>query len=318
MAEVLVLVEHAEGALKKVTAELITAARTLGEPAAVVIGAPGTAEPLVDGLKEAGAAKIYVAESDAVDKYLITPYVDVLASLAESATPAAVLLAANSDGKEIAGRLAARIGSGLLVDAVDVQEGNKAVHSIFGGSFTVEAQANGDTPVITVRAGSIDAEPSAGAGEQVTVEVPAPAENATKITDRQPAVAGDRPELTEATIVVSGGRGVGSAENFHVVEELADSLGAAVGASRAAVDSGYYPGQFQVGQTGKTVSPQLYIALGISGAIQHRAGMQTSKTIVAVNKDEEAPIFEIADYGIVGDLFKVAPQLTEAVKTRKG
>jgi len=318
MAEVLVLVEHAEGALKKVSAELITAARALGEPAAVIVGAPGTAAPLVDGLKEAGAAKIYVAESDTVANYLITPAVDVLAALAESNAPAAVLLAATADGKEIAGRLAARIGSGLLVDVIEVKEGPKAVHSIFGGAFTIEAQANGDTPVITVRAGAVDAEPSAGAGEQVSVEVPAPAENATKITAREPAVAGDRPELTEATIVVSGGRGVGSAENFSVVEALADSLGAAVGASRAAVDSGYYPGQFQVGQTGKTVSPQLYIALGISGAIQHRAGMQTSKTIVAVNKDEEAPIFEIADYGVVGDLFKVAPQLTDAVKARKG
>jgi electron transfer flavoprotein alpha subunit len=318
MAEVLVLVEHAEGALKKVTAELITAARALGEPAAVVLGAPGTAAPLIDGLKAAGAAKIYVAESDTVDKYLITPVVDVLAGLAESSGPAAVLLAASADGKEIAGRLAARIGSGLLVDVVEVKEGGKGVHSIFGGAFTVEAQANGDTPVITVRAGAVEAEPADGAGEQVTVEVPEPAENATKVTAREPAVAGDRPELTEATVVVSGGRGVGSAENFSVVEALADSLGAAVGASRAAVDSGYYPGQFQVGQTGKTVSPQLYIALGISGAIQHRAGMQTSKTIVAVNKDEEAPIFEIADYGVVGDLFKVAPQLTEAIKARKG
>ncbi|OBI47284.1 electron transfer flavoprotein subunit alpha [Mycobacterium kyorinense] len=318
MAEVLVLVEHAEGALKKVTSELITAARALGEPAAVVLGAPGTAEPLVDGLKSAGAAKIYVGESETVDNYLITPAVDVLAALAESASPAGVLLAASADGKEIAGRLAARIGSGLLVDVVDVQAGGKAVHSIFGGAFTVEAEVTGDTPVITVRAGAIDAEPADGAGEQVTVEVPEPAENAAKITSRQPAVAGDRPELTEATIVVSGGRGVGSAENFSVVEELADALGAAVGASRAAVDSGYYPGQFQVGQTGKTVSPQLYIALGISGAIQHRAGMQTSKTIIAVNKDEEAPIFEIADYGVVGDLFKVTPQLTEAVKARKG
>ena len=318
MAEVLVLVEHAEGALKKVTAELITAARLLGEPAAVVAGGPGTAAPLVDGLTKAGAAKIYVAESDTVDNYLITPVVDVLAALAEANSPAAVLLAASADGKEIAGRLAARLGSGLLVDAVEVKEGAKAVHSIFGGAFTVEAQANGDTPVITVRAGAVDAEPAAGAGEQVTVEVPAAAENATKVTSREPAVAGDRPELTEATIVVSGGRGVGSADNFSVVEALADSLGAAVGASRAAVDSGYYPGQFQVGQTGKTVSPQLYIALGISGAIQHRAGMQTSKTIVAVNKDEEAPIFEIADYGVVGDLFKVAPQLTDAVKARKG
>ena len=318
MAEVLVLVEHAEGALKKISAELITAARVLGEPAAVVVGTPGTAEPLVDGLKAAGAAKIYVAESDDAENYLVTPVVDVLASLVESAAPAGVLLAASADGKEIAGRLAARIGSGLLVDVVEVKEGAVGIHSIFGGAYTVEAQITGDTPVITVRPGAIEAEPADGAGEVVNVEVPAQAENATKITARQPAEAGDRPELTEATVVVSGGRGVGSAENFSVVEELADSLGAAVGASRAAVDSGYYPGQFQVGQTGKTVSPQLYIALGISGAIQHRAGMQTSKTIIAVNKDEEAPIFEIADLGIVGDLFKVTPQLTEAVKARKG
>ena len=318
MAEVLVLVEQSEGALKKITAELITAARVLGEPSAVVVGAPGTAAPLVEELKAAGAAKIYVAESDEVDKVLITPYVDVLAGLAESAAPAAVLVAANADGKEIAGRLAARIGSGLLVDVVEVKEGPVGVHSIFGGAFTVDAKTNGDTPVITVRPGAIEAEPAAGAGEQVSVEVPAQAENATKITAREPVVGGDRPELTEASVVVSGGRGVGSAEKFSVVEELADALGAAVGASRAAVDSGYYPGQFQVGQTGKTVSPQLYIALGISGAIQHRAGMQTSKTIIAVNKDEEAPIFEIADYGIVGDLFNVTPQLTEAVKARKG
>jgi electron transfer flavoprotein alpha subunit len=318
MAEVLVLVEHADGAVKKITAELITAARKLGEPSAVVVGKPGTAAALTDALKEAGAAKIYVAESDDAENYLITPYVDVLAALTESAAPAGVLLAASADGKEIGGRLAARTGAGLLVDVVEVKDGGKAVHSIFGGAFTVEAEATGDTPVITIRPGAIEAEPAAGAGEIVNVEVPAQAENATKITKREPAVAGDRPELTEATVVVSGGRGVGSAENFSVVEELADSLGAAVGASRAAVDSGYYPGQFQVGQTGKTVSPQLYIALGISGAIQHRAGMQTSKTIIAVNKDEEAPIFEIADLGIVGDLFKVAPQLTEAVKARKG
>jgi electron transfer flavoprotein alpha subunit len=318
MAEVLVLVEHADGALKKISAELITAARKLGEPAAVVVGKPGTAAPLIDGLKAAGAAKIYVAESDDAENYLITPQLDVLASLVESATPAAVLLSASADGKEIGGRLAARLGAGLLVDVVEVKEGGKGVHSIFGGAFTVEAETTSDTPVITVRPGAIEAEPADGAGEVINVEVPAQAENATKITKREPAVAGDRPELTEATVVVSGGRGVGSAENFSVVEELADSLGAAVGASRAAVDSGYYPGQFQVGQTGKTVSPQLYIALGISGAIQHRAGMQTSKTIIAVNKDEEAPIFEIADLGIVGDLFKVAPQLTEAVKARKG
>lgn len=318
MAEVLVPVEHADGALKKVSAELLTAARALGEPSAVVVGKPGTAAGLTDGLKAAGAAKIYVAESDDVENYLLTPYVDVLAALAESAAPAGVIIAANADGKEIAGRLAARIGSGLLVDVIEVKEGGVGVHSIFGGAFTVDAQVTSETPVITVRPGSVEAVPADGAGEVVNVEVPAQAENATRITKREPAVAGDRPELTEASVVVAGGRGVGSAENFKIVEELADSLGGAVGASRAAVDSGYYPGQFQVGQTGKTVSPQLYIALGISGAIQHRAGMQTSKTIVAVNKDEEAPIFEIADLGIVGDLFKVSPQLTEAVKARKG
>ena len=267
MAEVLVLVEHSEGAVKKVTTELITAARALGEPSAVVVGAPGTAAPLAEDLKAAGAAKIYVAESADAENYLITPFVDVLANLVETAGPAAVLLPATADGKEIAGRLAARIGSGVLSDVVDIRSDGTAVHSIFGGAFTVDAKVNAEVPVITVRPGAVDAQPSPGAGEQVSVEVPAPAPNATRITARKPAVAGDRPELAEAAIVVAGGRGVGSAEKFSVVEALADSMGAAVGASRAAVDSGYYPGQFQVGQTGKTVSPQLYIALGISGAI---------------------------------------------------
>ncbi|MBD8507537.1 electron transfer flavoprotein subunit alpha/FixB family protein [Hoyosella sp. G463] len=317
MAEVLVLVEHAEGAIKKLTTEMLTAARNLGEPSAVVTGAPGTAAALADSLKEAGAEKIYVAESDTFDNYLITPMVDVLAELFEQADPAAVITGATTEGKEISGRLAARLGLGLLSDVVAVNSDGSAVHSIFGGAFTVDAKTNG-TPIISIRPGAVEAEPQAGAGEQVTVEVSEPDESAVKITSRDPVVAGDRPELAEASVVVSGGRGVGSADKFHVVEELAASLGGAVGASRAAVDSGYYPGQFQVGQTGKTVSPNLYIALGISGAIQHRAGMQTSKTIIAVNKDEEAPIFEIADYGIIGDLFDVAPQLTEAVKKRKG
>ncbi|MFQ6395856.1 electron transfer flavoprotein subunit alpha/FixB family protein [Nocardia sp. KC 131] len=318
MSEVLVLVEHADGAIKKVSTELLTAARSLGSPAAVVLGPAGTGEKLADALAAAGAEKIYIAESDDVEKFLVTPKVDVLAALSESASPAAVLVAATAEGKEVSGRLAARIGSGLLVDVIDVKADGSVVHSIFGGAFTVDAKATGDVPVISVRPGAIEAAPQAAAGEKVTVEVPAQEDGVVRVISREPIVGGDRPELTEATIVVSGGRGVGSADNFSVVEALADSLGAAVGASRAAVDSGYYPGQFQVGQTGKTVSPQLYIALGISGAIQHRAGMQTSKTIVAVNKDEEAPIFEIADYGIVGDLFNVAPQLTEAVKSHKG
>ncbi|WP_410870071.1 electron transfer flavoprotein subunit alpha/FixB family protein [Nocardia sp. A7] len=318
MAEVLVLIEHADGAVKKVSTELLTAARALGEPAAVVTGPAGTADKLAAALAAGGAEKIYVAESDDIEGFLVTPKVDVLAGLVDSAAPAAVLVAASAEGKEVSGRLAARIGSGLLVDVIGVNADGSAVHSIFGGAFTVEAKATGDVPVISIRPGAIESAPQAGAGEQVVVEVPAQEDGVVKVISRDPIVGGDRPDLAEASIVVSGGRGVGSADNFAVVEALADSLGAAVGASRAAVDSGYYPGQFQVGQTGKTVSPQLYIALGISGAIQHRAGMQTSKTIVAVNKDEEAPIFEIADYGIVGDLFNVSPQLTEAVKSHKG
>ena len=318
MAEVLVLVERdTEGGLKKVTSELITAARALGAPSAVVVGAPGQADAILADLAAAGAEKVYVAESDEAASVLVSPVVDVLSTLAESASPAGIVVAATTDGREVAGRLAVRLGSGVLADVIELKEGGNAVHSIFGGSFTVDAQAKGDVPIFSVRPGAVEAAPAAGAGERVDVEVPAQAENAVKITNVEPNVGGDRPELTEASIVVSGGRGVGSAEKFSVVEELADSLGAAVGASRAAVDSGYYPGQFQVGQTGKTVAPQLYIALGISGAIQHRAGMQTSKTIIAVNKDEEAPIFEISDFGVVGDLFNVAPQLTEEINKRK-
>ncbi|MGI8307949.1 electron transfer flavoprotein subunit alpha/FixB family protein [Saccharopolyspora hattusasensis] len=316
MAEVLVLVDHVDGEVKKVTYELLTAARRLGEPSAVVVGGPGTTGKLAESLAAYGAAKVYAAESAEASEFLVTPQVGVLASLVGSAGPAAVLVSASIDGKEIAGRLAIRIGSGLLSEVVDLDADGVGAHSLFGGAYDAKAKVTKGTPVVTVLPGAIEPEQAAGAAVVVSVEVPAA--TGAKITGRQPAEAGDRPELTEASIVVSGGRGVGSAESFEVVERLADSLGAAVGASRAAVDSGYYPHQFQVGQTGKTVSPQLYIALGISGAIQHRAGMQTAKTIVAVNKDPEAPIFEIADFGVVGDLFKVAPQLTEEITKRKG
>ncbi|WIX79023.1 electron transfer flavoprotein subunit alpha/FixB family protein [Amycolatopsis carbonis] len=319
MAEVLVLVDHVDGDVKKVTLELLTAARALGEPSAVVVGPTGTAAKAKEALAGHGAAKIYVAEGDDATSYLVTPKVDVLTKLAEQASPAAVLVAASAEGKEVAARVAVRLGSGLLYDAVGVNADGSVDQSIFGGAFSVKSKAAKGTPVISVRPGAVEAEAADGAAAEETVEIPAQdAAKSAKVTGIEPIVGGDRPELTEASIVVSGGRGVGSAEKFDVVEKLADSLGAAVGASRAAVDSGYYPAQFQVGQTGKTVSPQLYIALGISGAIQHRAGMQTSKTIIAVNKDAEAPIFEIADFGIVGDLFNVAPQLTEAVDKRKG
>ncbi|MGH4025845.1 MAG: electron transfer flavoprotein subunit alpha/FixB family protein [Pseudonocardiaceae bacterium] len=318
MAEILVLVEHTGGEVKKVTGELLTAAARLGEPSAVVIGAPGTAGKLRDVLAGRGAAKVYVAESDEVDNYLTAPAVGVLAALVQRVQPAAVLIAASPDGKEIAGKLAVRTGSGLLSDVVDLAADGTASHSVFGGSYLAKSRATTPVAVITVRPGAIDAVAADGAGAEEPVEIPpVDAAKTAKIIERKPIEGGDRPELTEAGVVVSGGRGVGSADNFRVVETLADSLGAAVGASRAAVDSGYYPHQFQVGQTGKTVSPQLYIALGISGAIQHRAGMQTSRTIVAVNKDPEAPIFEIADFGVVGDLFTIAPQLAERITQRK-
>jgi electron transfer flavoprotein alpha subunit len=319
MSEVLVLVDHVDGAVKKVTLELLTAARALGEPSAVVVGTPGTAGKLKESLAAYGAAKVYVAESEDAAAYLVTPKVDALAALVASASPAAVLVSATAEGKEVSGRLAARLDSGLLIDVVGVNSDGTVEQSVFGGAFSVKAKSAKGTPIISVRPGGVEAEASDGAAVEEAVELPAidPAKSA-KITGVEPIVGGDRPELTEASIVVSGGRGVGSSEKFDVIEKLADSLGAAVGASRAAVDSGYYPAQFQVGQTGKTVSPQLYIALGISGAIQHRAGMQTSKTIIAINKDAEAPIFEIADFGVVGDLFNVAPQLTEAVAKRKG
>ncbi|HWO64678.1 MAG TPA: electron transfer flavoprotein subunit alpha/FixB family protein [Umezawaea sp.] len=318
MSEVLVLVDHVDGDVKKVTYELLSAARRLGEPSAVVVAAPGTAAKVRESLGRYGAAKVYAVESDDAVNYLVTPKVDALATIAGTASPAAILVSATIEGKEVAGRLAARLGSGLLVDVVDVDADGTGTQSIFGGAFVVKSKVSTGIPVITVRPGGVEASEAEGAAVEESVEISVDASRATKVTGREQIVGGDRPELTEASVVVSGGRGVGSAESFEVVEKLADSLGAAVGASRAAVDSGYYPHQFQVGQTGKTVSPQLYIALGISGAIQHRAGMQTSKTIIAVNKDNEAPIFEIADFGVVGDLFKVAPQLTEEVAKRKG
>jgi electron transfer flavoprotein alpha subunit len=317
MAEILVLVDHVDGSVKKTTLELLTLARSLGEPSAVFVG--GGVDSAAATLAEYGAATIYVADADDLTGYVVAPKAELLAQLVAEKSPAAVLLTSNAEGKEIAGRLAIKVNSGVITDAVGVSADLVATQSIFGGSTIVQSKVTQGTPIITVRPNSTApaASPAAGARSDVTVALSAAA-TAAKIVDRVEEEKGARPELTEAAIVVSGGRGVGGAEGFEVIEKLADSLGAAVGASRAATDAGWYPHQYQVGQTGKTVSPQLYIANGISGAIQHRAGMQTSKTIIVVNKDPEAPIFELADYGVVGDLFQVVPQLTDEISKRKG
>ncbi|MHB8342503.1 MAG: electron transfer flavoprotein subunit alpha/FixB family protein [Mycobacteriales bacterium] len=318
MGVVLVLVEHVAGEPKKVTYELLTLARRLGEPAAVFLGAPGEAAVATDKLAQFGAQQVHVAESGDLDSYLVAPKAEVVAQLVAELAPAALLVASTPEGKEIAARVAVKIGSGILTDVVDVKPEFVATQNIFGGATIVSSKVSTGTPVITVRPNSTTPEPAPASPAvlPVTVSVSESAK-AARVTDRVVEAKSGRPELTEASIVVSGGRGLGAGEHFALIEKLADSLGAAVGASRAATDAGWYPHQNQVGQTGKTVSPQLYIAVGISGAIQHRAGMQTSKTIVAVNKDQEAPIFELADFGVVGDLFQVVPQLTEEIEKRK-
>lgn len=318
MAEILVLVDHVDGAVRKTTTELLTIARRAGEPAAVFLGAGYDAAK--ETLRRFGATKVYVVDAPELDEYLVAPKAEALAQVVAAAQPAAVLVTSSPEGKEIAARLAVKIESGIVTDAVDVTvDGSELVttQSVFAGGYTVTARVTHGTPVVTVKPNAATPEPAetTPVEEKVAVTISDAAKTA-KIIERKPRAATGRPELTEAAIVVSGGRGTGG--DFGPVEALADALGAAVGASRAAVDSGWYPHAYQVGQTGKTVSPQLYLAAGISGAIQHRAGMQTSKTIVVVNKDAEAPIFAMADFGVVGDLHTVLPRATEEVAKRKG
>ncbi|UAL28388.1 electron transfer flavoprotein subunit alpha/FixB family protein [Nocardioides rotundus] len=317
MSEVLVLIDHADGKVRKPTFELLTLARRLGEPSAVFIGPADQADAAVEAVKQYGAEKVYTIDDAEIRGFLVAPKAEALQQLAEKTSPAAILIPSTVEGKEVAGRLAIKLDSGLITDAVDVEEGPVTTQSVFAGNYTVKAKVTQGTPIITVKPNS--ATPEAADGAAAREDFAATVSDAAKgaqIVASQPRKATGRPELTEAAIVVAGGRGTGG--NFEPVEKLADSLGAAVGASRAAVDSGWIQHSFQIGQTGKTVSPQLYIAGGISGAIQHRAGMQTSKTIVAVNKDEEAPIFELVDFGVVGDLHSVFPSVAEKTEERKG
>jgi electron transfer flavoprotein alpha subunit len=320
MSNVLVLVDHTAGAVRKTTAELLTIARRLGEPVAVFVG-EGVSDAL-PALGQYGATKVIALSTEAnpeLTQFLVAPKAEALAQVAAKIEPSAILISSNAEGKEIAARLAVKLDSGLITDAVDVvaaDGGAVTTQSVFAGNFTVQAKVTHGTPIITVKpnAATPEAAETSPEVEEFDVTISDVAKTA-RIVESKPREATGRPELTEAAIIVSGGRGTGG--DFGPIEAFADSLGAAVGASRAAVDSGWYPHAYQVGQTGKTVSPQLYVAAGISGAIQHRAGMQTSKTIVAVNKDEEAPIFELVDFGVVGDLHKVLPAATEEVTKRK-
>jgi len=324
VSQILVLVDHVEGAVRKTTTELLTLAARLGEPVAVFLG--DGYETAAAALARFGTTAVYRVQAPELRDYLVVPRAEALAAVVEQARAAgdvgAVLVPSSPEGKEVAARLAVRLDSGIITDAVDVRpgpDGPVTTQAAFAGGYAVTSRVTRGLPVITVKPNSAAPQEAPVAGEPPVHEVAYTASDlarSARVVERRPKAASGRPDLSEAAIVVSGGRGTNG--DFAPVEALADALGAAVGASRAAVDAGWYPHANQVGQTGKQVSPQLYVAVGISGAIQHRAGMQTSKTIVAVNKDAEAPIFELADFGVVGDLFTVLPQATEAVRSRRG
>ncbi|MEY4152050.1 MAG: hypothetical protein RL470_109 [Actinomycetota bacterium] len=316
MSNVLILADFSADKATKTTAELATAAARIGSVTAVVLAGSGKGAALAATVNQGPITNVLVIESDDFANHGVPASADALVAVIKEKSPAAVLIASHAFGKEVAARVAVLTESGIITDAVDVAADGTATQLVFGGSTTVHSKVSHGVAVITVRPNSIEADfsTSSPAIENGAASISADAKKAT-ISSSQPPVKGGRPELTEANIVVSGGRGTDG--NFSAVESFADSLGAAVGASRAATDAGWYPHSHQVGQTGKTVSPQLYVACGISGAIQHRAGMQTSKTIVVVNKDPEAPLFDIADFGVVGDLFNVLPKATEGVLAKK-
>lgn len=317
MSHVYVLVEHSGGQVAEVTAELITAAGSLGAVSAVVVGEPGQAEALAPRLAELGAAQVVDASVADHAQRIVIPAVDALHGLG-AANPAPIVIAASTAGNEIAARLSARLASGALYDVTAIKADKTAEQSIFGGKITTTSSAAGNCPIFTVRPGAVVASPVAAAGTMAAMPLPAATAKDVTVKSFTPAQVSQRPELVSAKTVVAGGRGVGDAEGFaNVVEPLADALGAAVGITRDVADEGHYDAAAQIGQTGVTVSPDLYIGLGISGAIQHTAGMQTAGTIVVINQDADEPFFQIADLGVVGDLHEIAPALTKEIESRR-
>ncbi len=319
MNPILVLIDLSPtGTVLDSAAGLLGVAAQIGTPVAVVVGRSEHIGPAAERSAELGASRVLVAETDS--HALVEPMVSALAAAIKAERPDAVLISNTIDGRDVAGRLAARAKAAVAVDATGLMRDDEGVvvcHSVFGGTYTVQSAASFGPVVATVREGALDMRTGAQSLRVERIdglggELPA----ATITSVEAIRTTSDRPELRSAAKVVAGGRGLGSAANFALVERLADVLGAAVGASRAAVDAGYVPQDRQVGQTGVQVSPDLYVALGISGAVQHLAGMQTAKTIVAINKDADAPIFDIADFGIVGDVFDVVPKVVEAIEAR--
>lgn len=320
--EILVVVDRdGDGSLSPSTAELLGAADVVGSPAAlIVIGQEEKPDTFAAELGRLGARRVFVARTEG--SRLTLPLVDATCAAEDSLAPAAILCANSVQGRDVAARVAARLHRALNVDVTGVrmdEEGIVTDHSVYGGNFLAVGAATHSAPVLTLRLGAVEHRAAPADPPVEELEYAASGTRAATVTGfTEGQAGGSRPDLRGAARVVSGGRALGSGEKFEeVVGSLADALGAAVGASRAAVDAGFVSAAHQVGQTGVVVSPQLYIALGISGAIQHLAGMQTADTIVAINNDPDAPIFEIADFGIVGDVFQVVPQLVDALNQRK-
>lgn len=306
---ILVIAEHDNSQLNSATLNTVNAASQIGGDVHVLVAGSGAGDVAASAAQVSGVAKVLHADADHYKDKLSVELATLVVGLAGDYSH--ILAASTTSGKDLMPRVAALLDSSQVSDIIAVESADTFKRPIYAGNAIATVQCSDEAKVITVRPTGFDAAETGGSAEVATIEAAA-ANGSTSLVGRELTVS-ERPELTAADIVVSGGRGVGSAENFKIIESLADKLGAAIGASRAAVDAGYVPNDYQVGQTGKVVAPNLYIAVGISGAIQHLAGMKDSKVIVAINKDEEAPIFQVADYGLVADLFDAVPELVEAL-----